>query len=86
MPKQLKSNFEWNIINRIREMRQQKGFSQEHLAATLDVTRGFIGQIETPLSPSKYSLDQLNALARLFKCSPKDFMPDKPIKENKDDE
>ena len=85
MPKQLKSNFEWDIITRIKEMRLQKHLSQEDIAATLNVTRGFIGQIETPASPSKYSLDQLNSLARLFKCSPKDFMPEKSIKEKGDE-
>lgn len=79
MPKNLKSNFATFIINKIREKRIEKGLSQDDIAIILNVSRGFIGQIESSNFPSKYSLDQINLIAREFKCSPKDFMPDEPI-------
>ena len=79
MPTSRKSKFETFIINKILEVRIEKGLTQEDIAIILNVSRGFIGQIESSNFPTKYSLDQINLLAKEFKCSPKDFMPDKPI-------
>lgn len=79
MSKNRKSKFETFIINKILEVRIEKGLTQEDIAIILNVSRGFIGQIESSNFPTKYSLDQINLLAKEFKCSPKDFMPDKPV-------
>jgi DNA-binding XRE family transcriptional regulator len=67
------------IINRVKEMRIAAGFSQEDIAVWLNVTNGFIGQIESPDKRAKYNLYHLNELAKKFKCSPGDFLPEKPI-------
>ena len=61
--------------------RQFMKISQGKIAEYLNVTRGYIGQIEMEDSNSMYSFDQLNKLAILLKCSPKDFMPEMPIAE-----
>jgi len=74
-----KSKVDWYLVNRVKEMRVEKKMSQEALAAYLGVTRGFIGHIESPKFPAKYNTTQLNQLAKIFKCSPKDFWPEKPI-------
>ena len=71
-----KTKFELFVINKIREKRREMRLSQDDIAEILDVTRGFIGQIESPLSPEKYNLNHLNDLAIEFKCSPKDFFPE----------
>lgn len=70
------------VINKVREQRLKNGFTQNDLAAILEFTRGYIGQVESPLSASKYNLNHLNKLALEFGCSPKDFMPDKAIPED----
>ena len=67
------------VIEKVKQMRVSLGFSQADLAHKLDVSEGFIGNIENPNYPEKYNLRHLNELARIFKCSPKDFMPDKPL-------
>lgn len=74
-----KTKFEIAIIDKVRKVRTEKGFSQDDIAAFLNVSRGFIGQIESPNSESKYNLNHLNKLAAAMKCSPKDFMPDKSV-------
>lgn len=53
-----------NIGNKIREMRIEKGLTQEELADRSELTKGFISQIERDLtSPSVDSLlDILEAL------------------------
>lgn len=75
----LKSKIDWYVISQIRTIRLEKGMSQEELAIHLNLSRGFIGHIESPNFIAKYSIDQLNLIAKLFKCSPRDFLPEKPL-------
>jgi transcriptional regulator with XRE-family HTH domain len=79
MPKNQKTDFELYVISKVRDKRMELNMSQEDVASILDKSRGFIGQIESPRSPAKYNLNHLNKLSAEFKCSPKDFMPDKPV-------
>jgi len=74
-----KSKFEIAVIDEVKKVRLAKGYTQDDLAMFLNVSRGFIGQIESPNSESKYNLDHLNKLAIEMECSPKDFMPSKAI-------
>ena len=75
----LKSKIDWFIINKVREFRLAKKLGQIHLAVQIGKSLGYIGQIESPKSKSRYNTDDLNALAKLFKCSPKDFWPEKAL-------
>jgi transcriptional regulator with XRE-family HTH domain len=77
-----KTKFELAVIDKVREMRMKKGFSQEYIAGLLHVTTSFIGGVESPNIASKYNLNHLNKLAHEMECSPKDFMPDKSVVEN----
>lgn len=74
-----KSSVDWYIVNKVRDLRIKRGMSQEELAIHLGISRGFIGHIESPEFVSKYSMVQLNAIAKIFKCSPRDFLPEKPL-------
>ncbi len=75
-----KSKFEIAVIDEVKKVRLAKGLTQDDIAMYLNVSRGFIGQIESPKSDSKYNLDHLNTLANEIGCSPKEFMPTKAIK------
>lgn len=75
------SAFEQYIIDRVREIRKAKKVSQKTLAYMIDVSPPFIGAIESPKRPDKWKLDHLNKIAVALGVSPKDFMPDTPIKE-----
>jgi DNA-binding XRE family transcriptional regulator len=75
----LKAKIDWYIINKVKEMRIERKLEQDDLAIHLDVSDGFLGHIESPNQRAKYNNQHLNELAKLFKCSPKDFMPEKPI-------
>ncbi|WP_026752765.1 MULTISPECIES: helix-turn-helix transcriptional regulator [Sediminibacterium] len=74
-----KSSVDWHIVNKVRDLRIKKGMSQEELAIHLGISRGFVGHIESPEFVSKYSMVQLNEIAKIFKCSPRDFLPEKPL-------
>ena len=74
-----KSKIDWFIITRVREMRVDLGLGQEDIALHLNVSTGYIGHVESPNFKAKYTTVQINELAKLFKCSPKDLMPEKPL-------
>jgi transcriptional regulator with XRE-family HTH domain len=67
------------VIDKVRKMRQAKGISQADLAVLLETSEGVIGDIESTSRNSKYSIRHLNDLAKIFNCSPKDFLPDAPL-------
>ena len=67
------------VVDVVRAKRIEKGWSQKELAFQLDVSIGFIGDIENPKYRAKYNLNHLNELAKIFGCSPKDFLPNKPL-------
>lgn len=67
------------VIDAVRERRKKLGISQEQLAHLLGYSEGFIANIETPKRTSKFNLRHLNELAKILKCSPKDFLPDEPF-------
>ena len=79
MSKQLKSDIEFFVIKKVKEKRELANLSQSDLAAKLDVSNGFIGQVESPKYPAKFNLNHINKLAEIFNCSPKDFLPDKAL-------
>jgi transcriptional regulator with XRE-family HTH domain len=67
------------IIEKVKEKRIEFGFSQITLSQKLNMTDSFVGHVETPKRRAKYNVNHLNALSKIFKCSPKDFMPEKPL-------
>ena len=75
----MKSNFELAIVENVKKIRNLHKKSQPYIAMILDVSDGYIGQIESSKSSSMYSYDQLNKIALEFNCSPKDFFPEEPI-------
>ena len=81
MTKNKKTKIEQFVIDKIKEIRNQKGYSQDDIALFLDTSRGFIGQVESPNHSSKYNLNHINKLAIELNCSPKDFLPENPFQE-----
>lgn len=71
----MKSDIDLFVINRIKEKRKELNVSQRGMAAILDCTAGFIGQVESENSETKYSVHQLYLIAKDFECSPADFFP-----------
>ncbi|WP_029275275.1 helix-turn-helix domain-containing protein [Pedobacter borealis] len=75
----VKSEIELFVISKAKALREQANLSQSELAFKLDVSNGFIGQVESLNSPSKYNLDHIDKLAVIFNCSPKDFLPETTV-------
>lgn len=67
------------IIDAVKAKRIELGYSQSELANLIDVSPGFIGNAENPKYRTKYNFTLINEIARICKCSPKDFLPEKPV-------
>jgi transcriptional regulator with XRE-family HTH domain len=79
MEELIHSPIEQFVIDIVREKRKERKWSQKELAYRLDVSIGFIGDVENPNYRAKYNLNHINELAKVFECSPKDFLPEKPL-------
>jgi transcriptional regulator with XRE-family HTH domain len=77
--KSSKSKVDQFIISQVVKQRTEHGYTQEDVAIHLNVSTGYIGHIESPNFRAKYNAAQINELAKLFKCSPRDFWPEKPL-------
>lgn len=73
------SKVEKYVIEKVKELRESHGYTQIALSQKLSMSDSFVGHVETPKRRAKYNLNHINALAKIFKCSPKDFMPEKPL-------
>ena len=79
MGEQLHTSIEQYVIDIVRKKRLEKRWSQKELAYRMELSIGFIGDVENPTYRAKYNLNHINELAKVFECSPKDFLPDVPL-------
>lgn len=73
----MEKKIEQYVIDRVRDIRLERGISQAELADRIDVTRGFIGAVENPRQRAKYNIKILNEIAKVLDCSIRDFFPEK---------
>lgn len=76
----MKSKIEWFVIKQVRKKRKEKKMSQAELSFRLDVSSGFVGQVESKKCAAKYNLNHLNKLAEILSCSIREFFPDSFVK------
>lgn len=63
------------LIERVKELRGEKGLSQAKLAHLLDVSPGYIGHVERSSTRAKYSLRMVVKLKEIFGCTYDDLLP-----------
>lgn len=68
-----KSEYQIMVITRVKMLRVEKNISQQQLATVLDTTNGTIGNIESLKYANKYTLKQLNLLAKHFEVPIESF-------------
>jgi len=73
------SKIEKYVILTVKEKRIEAGLTQIALSQKLNMSDSFVGHVETPKRRAKYNINHINALAKIFRCSPKDFIPEKPL-------
>jgi transcriptional regulator with XRE-family HTH domain len=70
-----KEPIDWYIVSQIRDLRHRNGLTQTDLAIALNVSVGFIGQVESVNHSAKYNIYHLCKLSQLFNCSMRNFFP-----------
>ena len=73
------TKIEQYVIDQVREKRKAVGLSQIELSQKLSMSDSFVSHVETTSRRAKYNINHLNALAKVFKCSPKEFWPEKAL-------
>ena len=73
----MRTEFDLYVIDRVRKRREELGLSQEALAYALGYSSTFISIRES--GTKKYNIDHLNQLAKILKCSPREFLPEKAL-------
>lgn len=73
------SQLDWYIINRVRELRKEKGISQSELSVEMGFSEKLIGSVENPTLTAKFNIRHLNLLAISLKCSLWDIVPKEPF-------
>jgi len=78
----MRSPIQQYIIDRVCEKRQAIGMSQEKLSIALGFeSQGYISKIESSIESydDHYNIDHLNEIAKILKCSSREFWPEKPL-------
>ena len=72
-----KSNYQLEIIFKIKREREARGLGQKNIANILGISEGHVGNIESPKFPQKYTLKQLDILCKYFNIPTEQlFIPD----------
>lgn len=72
-----------NLGHQLERARRASGFTQDHVAASLGVSRAMISYWEADTRTPNEA--QLAGLAKLFRCQPADFYKETPIEEPADE-
>lgn len=73
----MKSQYQLQIIFKIKQEREARGLGQKNIAEILGISEGHVGNIESPKFPQKYTLKQLDILCKNFKMPTEQlFIPD----------
>lgn len=62
----MKTEYQIEIINKVRKLREANQYSQTRIANHLGLSDGQIGNIESFKYPQKYTLSQLYRICKLF--------------------
>ncbi|WP_432713624.1 helix-turn-helix domain-containing protein [Pedobacter sp.] len=70
------TDIEQYVIDKVKEIRTSKGISQAKLAHLIELSVGFIGNVENPKHIAKYNLNHLNRISKEPNVPFKDFFPE----------
>lgn len=70
------SEIDLYVIGKVKELREKANMRQIDLSHHLGLADSFVSNVESESQRHKYNIRHLNDLARIFGCSPKDFLPE----------
>ena len=69
----INSGIEQYVINKVKEIRVSRGISQAKLAHMIELSVGFVGNVENPTHIAKWNLNHLERIAKVLEVSMKEF-------------
>jgi transcriptional regulator with XRE-family HTH domain len=75
----IKSEIEQYVIDKVKEIRDARGISQAKLAHLIDLSVGFVGNVENPKHIAKWNINHLNKISKELNVPFRDFFPEKGI-------
>lgn len=73
------TDIEQYVIDKVKEIRTSKGISQARLAHLIELSVGFIGNVENPKHIAKYNLNHLNRISLELNVPFNELFPEKGI-------
>lgn len=67
------------VIDKVRKMRKEHNMTQREFADAINLSSGYVGDIEAGRGSVKYSLSHINEIAKVFKCSIWELLPEYPL-------
>lgn len=74
--KVMKSAIELYVSQKVREYRLKNNWSYKYLGDCINVSGSFIHAAESPNNETKFNLNHIDALARVFDCSIWKLLPE----------
>ncbi len=68
------------VISKVKKLRDENNMSQREFADAINLSHGYVGDIEAGRKSAKYSLFHINEIAKVFGCKLWDLIPQEPIK------
>lgn len=76
----MKTPIDMYVIQKVKEKRIEHGMSQEQLSIAIGFkSNGFVAQVESNNFLKRYNIQHINKFASIFRCSPKEFLPEIPL-------
>ncbi len=75
----INTDIEQYVINRVKEIRASKGISQAKLAHMIDLSVGFVGNVENPNHIAKWNLNHLNRISKELDVPFREFFPERGL-------
>jgi len=72
----LKTEIELFIINKVRELREERNIKRRKLSMELKLSSSYVGRAEDPYDKTKYNHNHLNEIARFFNVPFSYFFPE----------
>ncbi|WP_455584139.1 helix-turn-helix transcriptional regulator [Bacteroides sp.] len=81
----MKNEYQTEIINKIKRLREENGYSQVKIASLLGISHGQMGNIESIRCSHKYTLEHIYTICTEFNISIEHiFLEDADYSNNKD--
>lgn len=81
----MKTKYQNFIICRIRQLREEYGYTQGKIASIIGISNGQMGNIESPKTPHKYTLAHIQQICKEFNIPIEQiFLEEEDFKSNAD--